>query len=99
MSRTCQITGSGTRAGGSIARRGLSKASGGIGLKTTGVSKRTFKVNTQTKRIWVGELDRFVKVKLSTRALKTIDKRGAYPVLLEAGLIKASDRKHTTDDE
>ena len=93
MSRTCQITNKGTRAGASIARRGLSKASGGIGLKTTGVSKRKFKVNTQTKRVWVQELDRFVRVKLSTRAIKTIDKRGAYPVLLEAGLIKASERK------
>ena len=97
MSRTCQITGKGTRSGGHIARRGLSKASGGIGLKTTGVSKRTFKVNTQTKRVWVAELDRHVKVKLSARALKTIDKRGAYPVLLEAGIIKASDRRHTDE--
>jgi len=99
MSRTCQITNKGTRAGASIARRGLSKASGGIGLKTTGVSKRKFKVNTQTKRVWVQELDRFVRVKLSTRAIKTIDKRGAYPVLLEAGLIKASERKAVTSDD
>jgi len=99
MSRTCQITNKGTRAGASIARRGLSKASGGIGLKTTGVSKRKFKVNTQTKRVWVAELDRFVRVKLSTRAIKTIDKRGAYPVLLEAGLIKASERKVEQQDD
>lgn len=89
MSRVCQITGKGTRAGGHIARRGLSKAKGGVGLNTTGVTKRTFKVNVQTKRIWVSELGQHVRVKLSTRALRTITKKGAYPVLLKAGLIKA----------
>jgi large subunit ribosomal protein L28 len=93
MSRVCQITGRGTRSGGHIARRGLAKSKGGVGLKTTGVSKRTFKVNTQTKRIWVAEIKKFVRVKLSTRAMKTIDKRGAYRVLVEAGLIKENRPK------
>ncbi len=88
MSRVCQITGKGTRAGGHVARRGLSKAKGGVGLNTTGVSKRTFKVNVQTKRIWVPELGQHVRVRVSTRALRTITKKGAYPVLLKAGLIK-----------
>jgi large subunit ribosomal protein L28 len=88
MSRVCQVTGKGTRSGGHVARRGLSKAKGGVGLNTTGISKRTFKVNVQTKRIWVPELDQFVRVKLSTRALRTITKKGAYPVLLKAGVIK-----------
>ena len=88
MSRVCQITGKGTRAGGHIARRGLSKAKGGVGLNTTGVSKRTFKVNVQTKRIWVAEIGEHVRVKLSTRALRTITKKGAYRVLTEAGIIK-----------
>jgi len=92
MSRVCQITGRGTRSGGHIARRGLAKAKGGVGLKTTGVSKRKFKVNVHTKRIWVPELERHVRVKLSTRALKTIDKKGAYRVLLDAGLIQPADR-------
>ena len=93
MSRTCQVTGKGTRAGRSIARKGLPKAKGGVGLNITGVTRRTFKVNTQTKRIWVPELGHHVRVKLSTRAMKTIDKRGAYPVLLEAGLIKPVKKK------
>ena len=78
----------GTRAGKSIARRGLPKKKGGVGLKTTGVTKRTFKVNVQSKRIWVPELKQYVRVRLSTRALKTISKRGAYSVLIEAGLLK-----------
>lgn len=88
MSRVCQVTGRRTTAGGSIARRGLSKQSGGVGLRTTGHTKRTFKPNLQTKRIWVPEIGEHVRVRLSTRALKTVSKRGAYAVLLGAGLIK-----------
>ncbi|MEX1026052.1 MAG: 50S ribosomal protein L28 [Planctomycetota bacterium] len=90
MSRVCQVTQRGTRAGRSIARRGLPKKSGGVGLNITGVSKRTFKVNVQKKRIWVPELGEYVRVRLSARALRTINKNGAYRVLLEAGLIKAT---------
>ena len=88
MSRTCQVTGAGTRTGGSIARRGLPKSKGGVGLRTTGHTKRTFKPNTQTKRIWVPELGKTVRVKLTARAIKTITKNGAYKTLLAAGLIK-----------
>lgn len=88
MSRVCQVTRRGTKAGGNIARRGLAKKDGGVGLRITGHTKRTFKVNTQKKRIWVPELGKFIRVKLSTRALKTINRRGAYSVLVEAGIIK-----------
>lgn len=88
MSRVCQITGRRTRRGNTIARRGLAKPKGGIGLKTTGVSRRTFKSNIQTKKIWVAELGCFVRVKLSAKALKTISAKGAYRVLLDAGLVK-----------
>lgn len=88
MTRKCEVTGRGTRSGGSIARRGLAKAKGGVGLNTTGKSKRKFKVNVQKKRIWVPELGEHVRVRLSTRALRTINKNGAYRVLVDAGLIK-----------
>jgi len=88
MSRTCEVTGRGTGFGGSIARRGLAKAKGGVGRRTTGRTKRTFKVNVQKKRVWVPELGEFVTVKLSTRALRTIAKNGAYPTLLKAGVIR-----------
>lgn len=93
MSRTCQITGKGTRAGGSIARRGLPKKKGGVGLRTTGHTKRKFKVNVQKKRIWVQELGEYVTVKLSTRALRTVTRNGAYPTLLKAGLIKVKRKQ------
>ncbi len=87
MSRVCQVTGRRTRVGNSIARRGLAKPKGGIGLKTTGVTRRRFKPNIQKKRIWVPELNRWVKVKLSTKAMKTINAKGAYPVLVAAGVV------------
>ena len=46
-----------------------------------------FLPNLQEKRIWVPELKRFVKVKLTARALKTINKNGAYATLKKAGII------------
>ena len=88
MSRVCQVTGRRTRVGNSIARRGLAKPKGGIGLKTTGVTRRKFKANVQKKRIWVPELKRFVRVRLSAKALKTISSQGPYRVLVDAGVIK-----------
>ena len=88
MSRVCQVTGRRTRVGNQITRRGLAKPKGGIGLKTTGVTKRKFKPNIQSKRVWVPELNRFVRVKLSTKAIKMISVKGPYRVLVDAGLIK-----------
>ena len=32
--------------------------------------------NLKTKRIWVAEENRFVKLKISTRALRTLKKKG-----------------------
>ena len=93
MSRTCQVSGRGTQTGGSIARRGLPKKAGGVGLRTTGHTKRKFKVNVQWKRVWVEELGEYVRVRLSTRELRTITKKGAYRVLLDAGLIKPAGSK------
>ncbi len=38
--------------------------------------KRQFKPNLQNKRIFVPELDRWVRVKITAKELKTIDKIG-----------------------
>ncbi|MFT7619470.1 MAG: large subunit ribosomal protein L28 [Planctomycetota bacterium] len=89
----CQITGAGPKTGKRISRRGKPKREGGVGLKTTGVSFRTFKPNLQKKRIYVPELDRWVTVRLTTRALKTINRDGAFSVLMKAGLVKAPRAK------
>ena len=86
MSRTCQITGRGTTTGRSIARRGLAKAKGGVGIKTTGITKRKFKVNLHDKRLWVPELGQWVRVKVSSRGLRTITKKGLLSFLRSEGL-------------
>jgi large subunit ribosomal protein L28 len=88
--RVCQITGVRVTTGHRIHRSGKAKKEGGIGKHITKRVKRKFYPNLQDKRIWVPELNDWVKVRLSTRALKTINKNGAYKVLLEAGLIEAA---------
>ena len=45
-------------------------------------------VNLQKKRIYVPELKKTVIMTISTRALKTIQKHGAFATLKKAGLIK-----------
>lgn len=44
-------------------------------------------VNLQKKRIFVPELNKFVNLTLSTKAIKTIQKNGAYATLKKAGLV------------
>lgn len=39
-------------------------------------TKHVFDSNLQSKRIWIPTLKRFVRVKLSTRMIRTIDKLG-----------------------
>lgn len=63
MARRCQLTGVGPVAGHSISH-------------AHNKTKRRFLPNLQKKRIWVKELNRFVTVKLSTSAIKTISKNG-----------------------
>lgn len=99
MSRTCQVSGAGTRVGGNIARRGLSKKAGGVGLRTTGHTKRPFKVNLQSKRVWVPELNRHVRVRVTAKTLRTINKNGAYRVLLDANLIKPAGHPYWKEIE
>ena len=87
MARICSIRGTRVRSGGRIHRSGLAKKKGGIGRHVTKVVKRTVSPNLQVKRIWVPELDKFVRVKLSCRALKTVNKNGAFVTLKKAGII------------
>lgn len=87
MSRICSIRGTRVRSGGRIHRSGLAKKKGGIGRHVTKVVKRTVSPNLHVKRIWVPELDQYIRIKLSCRALKTINKNGAFVTLKKAGLI------------
>lgn len=87
MSRICSITGAGVKRGSVIHRRGMAKKKGGVGRHVTKNVPRTFSPNLKTKKIWVPELGGFVVIKLSTRALKTVTKNGAYATLKKAGLV------------
>jgi large subunit ribosomal protein L28 len=87
MARRCSITGAVPTRGHKIHRSGLAKKKGGIGMHVTKRVKRTISPNLREKRVWVPELGKFVRVKCTARALKTIAKNGAYVTLKKAGLI------------
>ena len=89
MPRVCEISGKRTSVGRQYSRRGLAKKKGGVGRHVTKNVPRTFSPNLREHRIWVPELRKFVRVKLSARAMKTINKNGAYATLKKAGLIAA----------
>ena len=76
MSKKCQVTGKVPVRGKSYAIRGIAKKKKGIGLKVTGIKRRRFQPNLQKKRLWFAEETRFISLKISTNALRTIDKVG-----------------------
>jgi large subunit ribosomal protein L28 len=67
MSRRCQVTGIGPMAGNNVSH-------------AHNRTKRRFLPNLQKKRIWVQELNRFVTLKLSAKAIKSISKNGTSEV-------------------
>lgn len=83
MSKVCQVTGKKTSRGYKYAIRGIAKKKKGIGLKVTGKTKRRFQPNLVKKRFWLGEEKRFVTLRLSTAAMRTIDKVGLEPIIRE----------------
>lgn len=83
MSKVCQVTGKKTSRGYKYAIRGIAKKKKGIGLKVTGKTKRRFQPNLLKKRLWFKEENRFITLRLSAAALRTIDKKGLAPVLCE----------------
>ncbi len=85
--RHCDLTGKRPLTGRTISRRGLSKKSGGIGIKTTAINPRKFYPNLQNRRLFVPELKRFVRVRVSANGLRTAKKRGLYRTLIEAGIL------------
>lgn len=48
--------------------------------------KRRQNPNLHSKRIYIPQLDKFVKVRLSARALRTVSKKGLLPFLKSEGL-------------
>ncbi len=80
MAKICQITGKKPQVGGRYSNRTRATQFNPSG-------KVTREPNLQRKRIFVPEIGKSVTVHVSTKALRTIAKNGAYKTLKEAGLI------------
>lgn len=89
MSKVCSITGSRVSRGSVIHRRGMAKKKGGVGRHVTKNVPREFRPNLHEHRVWVPELKKFVRIRVTARGLKTINKHGAYRALKKAGVIAA----------
>ena len=73
MSKFCSITGKSPLVGNSVSKSNIK-------------TKRRQLPNLQTKKIYIPEIDRTVKIKLSVNALKTIDKTGLLNYLKKQNL-------------
>ena len=83
MAKKCQVTGKKSARGYKYAIRGIAKKKKGIGLNITGKTLCRFQPNLVTKRFWFSDENRFVKLRVSTAAMRTIDKRGLSIVIQE----------------
>jgi large subunit ribosomal protein L28 len=80
MARICAVTKKTSIVGG-----GYSNATRATQFNPTGKVRKY--VNLQAKKIYIPELKKSMRLVLSTRAIKTINKNGAYATLKKAGLI------------
>jgi len=81
MPRQCIVTGKTQGKGNKYTIRGIAKKKKGIGLKVTGKTKRRFHINLFTKRFWFPEENRFISLRLTANAMRTIDKLGIGQVI------------------
>jgi large subunit ribosomal protein L28 len=81
MARQCQVTKKKPSRGRTYSIRGIAKKKKGIGLNITGKTKRRFLPNLISKKFWFQEENRFITLKLSTSAMRTIDKKGLKAVV------------------
>lgn len=73
MSRVCQLTGK--------------KANNAYAVSHSHRrTKKLQQVNLQWKRVWWAEGNRWVSLRLSTKAIKTLEKKGLQAMAKEAGL-------------
>lgn len=73
MARVCQVTGKRPTSGNSVSHSNIK-------------TKRRFLPNLKTKRFFLAEEDTWVTIKLSTEAIRTINKNGLYAVVKEMRL-------------
>ena len=70
MSKKCQLTGKTVMYGNNVSH-------------ANNKTRRRFLPNLQKKRIWIAEENRFVTLRVSTRALRTLDKLGYTAMMKE----------------
>jgi large subunit ribosomal protein L28 len=70
MARVCQVTGKRPITGHKVSHSNIK-------------TKRRFLPNLQTKRFFLAEEDKWVTIKLSSEAIRTINKNGLYSVVKE----------------
>jgi large subunit ribosomal protein L28 len=70
MARVCQLTGKRMLVGNHVSHSNKK-------------TKRRFYPNLQTKRFYIPELKKTISLKISTSALRTINKKGIYNYLKE----------------
>ena len=70
MSRVCQVTGTGPMSGNHVSH-------------ANNKTKRRFLPNLHSHRFWVESEQRWVKLRVSSKGLRTIDKRGIDAVLAD----------------
>lgn len=71
MARVCQLTGKKSIMGYNVSHSNLK-------------TKRKFNPNIQEKRIFIPEEGKWIKLKISTSVLRTMNKKGVSAVLKEA---------------
>lgn len=80
MAKKCMVTGKSSQVGGRYSNRTRATRF------NPGGKKRRY-ANLQKKTLYIPEIGKKLKLTLSTRAIKTINKNGAYKTLKEAGII------------
>lgn len=80
MAKVCAITNKSSQVGGGYSNRTRATQFNPVGIK------RRY-ANLQKKKIFVPELNKTVTLTLSTKAIKTIQKNGAFKTLKKAGVI------------
>lgn len=73
MARRCDLTGKGPSFGNAISHSNRK-------------TRRFRRANVQKRRVYIPEQDRWVRLKLSTRAMRTLDKKGLARFLRDEGL-------------
>lgn len=74
MARRCELTGKGPIAGNNVSH-------------ANNKTRRRFLPNLQTKKVWIPEEKRFVTLKITARAMRTLDKKGLKAMLKDANIV------------